>query len=327
MPVTEFELIAKYFATQSVKRDDVILGIGDDCALLDVNPTCESDELVAITMDTLVAGVHFPQTTSPYDIGHKALAVNLSDLAAMGATPKWITLALTIPESNEQWLQEFSQGLFDLARQHDVMLIGGDVTRGPLTITIQAHGGVPKEHALTRSGAKAGDLIVVSGTLADAALGLTLVQEHLPLFETSDENAHYFRQRLNRPQPRIALGLLLRDIATAAIDISDGLAADLQHILDSSQCGASLEIEKLPFSPQALTVNDAVNLQELALTGGDDYELCFTVPKSASHRLPALEKQFAIRLTCIGQIETAPGLRIKRGDVTIDVNKTGYRHF
>lgn len=308
-------------------RDDVILGIGDDCALLDTNIHHDPDELLALTMDTLVAGVHFPEATEAYDIGYKSLAVNLSDLAAMGATPRWITLSLTLPEACEQWLHEFSQGLFELARQYQVALVGGDITRGPLTITIQAHGSVPKFFALRRSGARPGDAIVVSGTLGDAALGLMQMQEHLPRFETDDVSAHYFAHRLNRPQPRIKLGVKLRGIATSAIDISDGLAADLQHILDASRCGATIDVDKLPFSREAIPVADAVNLYELALTCGDDYELCFTVAKSDLPRLSELERSCDCRLTVIGSIEAEPGLRINRDNTPVDISSVGYRHF
>ena len=332
MPVSEFEIIARYFDIQSVKRNDVVLGIGDDCALLDCNAAQHPSDLLAVTMDTLVAGVHFPEATEAFDIGYKALAVNLSDLAAMGATPNWITLALTLPEASEPWLHEFSQGLFELASQYGVALIGGDITRGPLTITIQAHGSVPKRHALRRSGAREGDLIVISGTLGDAALGLMFQQEHLPRFEANEDEIHFFTQRLNRPQPRVRLGEHLRDIATAAIDISDGLAADLQHILKASDCGAVLDVNKLPFSTAALSIADNVNLFEIAMSSGDDYELCFTIPESRAAELQILEAACGCQLTVIGEINSKPGLQLRRGsNATLNnstqLEQSGYRHF
>lgn len=314
MTIGEFDIIEKFFKKQSVSRDDVVLNIGDDCAILDI-PT---DQQLAITMDTLVAGVHFPINTPAYDIGYKSLAVNLSDLAAMGATPAWITLALTLHNANEKWLTEFSRGVFDLAKQHNVQLIGGDLTHGPLTITIQAHGFVPKGQALKRSSAKSGDLIFVTNTLGDAALGLAIAQNKISAPKLFEE---YLLKRLNRPEPQVTIGQQLLGIAHAAIDISDGLAADLRHILDSSNVGATLFVDDLPLSP---ALRESVSPREalhFALTGGDDYELCFTVAKDK-------EDLFKNHFTCIGVITEKPGLDLRYKDgSTYNDPIDGYLHF
>ncbi|MCB1820929.1 MAG: thiamine-phosphate kinase, partial [Candidatus Competibacteraceae bacterium] len=229
MPGSEFALIDRYFAAHDVRRPDVVLGIGDDCALL-VPP---SGQQLAVTMDTLIADVHFFAAADPEGIGHKALAVNLSDLAAMGATPAWATLALTLPQVDEKWLDAFCRGLFTLANRHEVQLVGGDTTHGPATvITLQAHGFVPPDRALRRDGARPGDHIYVTGTPGDAGLALAAAFGKATV---TDQYADYLRLRLERPEPRIAQGLTLRGIANAVIDLSDGLAQDLGHILERSQ--------------------------------------------------------------------------------------------
>ena len=230
-------------------------------------------ELV-VSSDTLIADVHFPAATDPAAIGYKALAVNLSDLAAMGALPAWFTLNLSIPQSDPKWLADFARGLFNLARVHNVQLIGGDTTRGPLSISIQVHGFVPSGQALLRSGAKPGDQIYVSGTLGDAGLGLRLLQQKLTL---STEYRSLVLNKLNYPLPRIELGLALRTIASACIDVSDGLTADLRHILEASQVGARIALAQLPLSA-AYRASQAQVGWDTALGHGDDYELCFTVP-------------------------------------------------
>lgn len=304
MKLTEFDIISQFFSQKNSRRDDVILGIGDDAAIISVPP----DQQLVVTMDTLVAGVHFPLDTHPYDIGYKTAAVNLSDLAAMGATPAWATLALTLPEADAEWLKAFSHGLFELLSKYHVQLIGGDLTKGPLTLTLQAHGFTPAGKALTRRGAKPGDLIFVSGTLGDAALGLQIAQKKISI---EPHLAQYAINRLNRPEPRVELGIALRDKAHAAIDISDGLTADLQHILTLSNVGAKLDVEKIPLSPalKSLPFESALSL---ALSGGDDYELCVTVPPHLQNALPNT-------LTLIGVITENLGLN--------GIPTKGYQHF
>lgn len=293
--MNEFDLITTYFTQRGSVRGDVRKGIGDDAAVVRVP---EGQELV-ISTDTLVAGVHFPLETQADDIGYKALAVNLSDLAAMGATPAWALLALTLPENNEAWLKKFSQGFFHLAQNYHVQLIGGDLTRGPSSITVQILGLAPQGSCLYRSGAKAGDRIYVTGTLGDAGLGLreaTLPENAL----TKDQK--YFRTRLQRPEPRIAIGQALRGLASAAIDVSDGLAADLNHLLTQSQVGARINVDRLPFSP---ALERAVSREEaiaLALNAGDDYELCFTIPAENTDALAQRLTTIACPYTYIGDI-------------------------
>lgn len=254
----EFSIIKKFFDKHSLPSEDIVIGIGDDAAL--ISPPVNYE--LAITTDSLVSGIHFHSNADAYDVGYKSLAVNLSDLAAMGATPKWILLALTIPNNDEAWLEKFSSGLLDLAQQFGVRLIGGDLTRGPLTITIQAIGIVPKGLALTRAGAKPGDLIYVTGTLGDAA---------------------YSKYTL-LPKPNVEVGIKLLGTATAAIDVSDGLAADINHILECSHVGAKINVDQLPLSEKLarLDKNEAINF---ALNGGDDYQLCFTIPANKKSEL------------------------------------------
>ena len=234
----EFELINKYFKFATSQREDVSLGIGDDCALLDV----PCDQQLAITADTLVSGVHFSKNTNPQSIGYKALAVNLSDLAAMGATPAWATLCITIPEINTTWLSEFMRGFSDLASKFKVQLIGGDTTQGPLSISIQLHGFVPKEKALKRDKASIGDSVFVSGTLGDA--GLALLKNHKINFP--DSSLLYLKDRLDRPTPRVELGVALRSYDASAIDISDGLYADLNHLCDKTEKGMTINLNQIP---------------------------------------------------------------------------------
>jgi thiamine-monophosphate kinase len=312
----EFELIREFF---SATTDDasVHLGVGDDAALLAVP---EGHELV-VTTDTLVAGRHFPEDAAAFDIGWKSLAVNLSDLAAMGAEARWVTLAITLPASDDDFLREFSRGFFALARQESVSLVGGDTTRGPLSITVTAMGIVPTGQALRRSGAVPGDDLYVSGHVGDAALGLriALQQWHDELAPAAQELA---LARLNRPQPRLALGLALRSLASACLDVSDGLAQDLGHVLKASQVGAALQLERLPRSTALATIDPAF-ADILALTGGDDYELLFTAAPSAAARIAALP----LACTRIGVITAAPGLRFTRDGQSLDMPMTGFNHF
>jgi thiamine-monophosphate kinase len=295
------------------------VGIGDDGAVVRVPPGVE----LVLTSDTLVAGVHFSEDIPPEDLGYRALAVNLSDLAAMGARPAWATMALTLPQAEEAWLAAFAQGFFELAQRFSVALIGGDLTRGPLSITVQMHGFVPEGRALRRSGAQAGHYIYVTGTLGDAALALTP-----RLAELTDTYRPYLLGRLYRPSPRISEGMILRAIASSAIDISDGLVADLGHILETSHVGAVLEVDRLPLSTALQKIKDKKYGWELALTGGDDYELCFTLPPEHQAVLESKRSDFACTVSCIGRIEVERGLRCIEHDGTPYIPQgAGYRHF
>lgn len=316
----EFDIINQYFATRALHRSDVRIGIGDDAAVVKPEPGSE----LIITTDTLVAGIHFPETTLPYDIGHKALAVNLSDLAAMGAAPAWVTLALTMPREDSEWIQLFCNGFFSLADRYSVQLIGGDLTRGPLSITVQALGFAPAGKALLRSGAKPNDLIYVTGTLGDAGLALKCLKQNISLGAPIHSQV---MERLNRPEPRIAEGNALLPLATAAIDISDGLAADLLHILDASGVGAVIHTNQLPLSEAVTASLSQADAVKLALTAGDDYELCFTLPaemRGTLERLPSIHS----RLTCIGEITRQRGLELRNQNGTSYHGPiSGYQHF
>ena len=316
MALSEFEIIQQVFQQQETDRPDVHLGMGDDAAVVEVPEGYE----LAVSMDTMIEGVHFPADMKPKDIGYRALAVNLSDLAAMGAEPTWVTLALTIPEPNENWLKAFASGFFGLADQYNLQLIGGDTTRGKLSITVQVHGFLPKGKRLSRSGARPGDQIFVTGTLGDAAAGLKFWRE-------SKQSYSWLKQRLSRPTPRVEAGIELRNIATSAIDISDGLVADIGHILKASNAGARINMEALPLSLALCGAVEPENAREFALTGGDDYELCFTVPVTKAHQIESLALSDQISL--IGEIETAPGLRyFSRDGSEVDLDGlTGYQHF
>jgi thiamine-monophosphate kinase len=320
--MNEFELITHFFADHiQTQRDDVVMGIGDDCAILEVPP----GQQLLISMDTLVSGVHFPVSTTPYDIGYKALAVNLSDLAAMGANPAWISLALTLPSADQHWLSAFSEGLFSLAKLFNVVLIGGDTTRGPLTITIQAHGFVPVGQAITRCKAQPGDLIYVTHTLGDAGLALKHLNQEIKIPSMFSEA---LLSRLNRPLPRIKEGLLLRNQATSMIDLSDGLISDLEHILKKSLVGAVIHLDKIPLSTalkQSVSREDAL---KFALTSGDDYELCFTVPEHKKIQLETLMSLEHCEISCIGHITNTQKLVLQQGDHYIESESLrGYTHF
>lgn len=321
MSLTEFDIIKRYFLDSSPDISVVEVGIGDDAAIVSHSPKTK----LAVCTDTLVENVHFPAQTSARDIGYKSLAVNLSDLAAMGASPSWVTLALTLPEADETWLEAFCQGFSELAHQYHISLIGGDTTRGPLTITVQAAGEIHDNHYLTRSGAGQGDLIYVTGTLGDAGAGLDCIQNRL---NTNDNNREYLISRLNRPTPRIAEGLLLNKIASSCIDISDGVLADLNHILEASCAGATVDISRLPLSP-ALSTSAPDNAMKYALTSGDDYELCFTIPPE---RQQDIEKLFSEKsetaITRIGTVTKEKNLRLFENEKEIFPDLSyGYRHF
>lgn len=322
MACGEFSLIARYFDRVRSSRLDVETGIGDDCALLNI----PEKQTLAISTDTLVAGNHFLPDIDPADLAYKALAVNLSDLAAMGADPAWLTLALTLPEVNEAWLAAFSDSLFEQLNYYGMQLIGGDTTRGPLSMTLGIHGYVPVGRALKRSGAKPGDWIYVTGTPGDSAAGLAILQNRLQVAETKD--AEYLLKRHLRPTPRILIGQALRDLASAAIDLSDGLISDLGHIVTASGCGARIEVDALPYS-DALSRHVAPD-QALrwALSGGEDYELCFTVPEINRGALDVAIGQLGVPFTCIGQMSAdVEGMNFVRDGNPVTFDWKGYDHF
>lgn len=293
----EFDLIARIRA-RAAARGDVVLGIGDDCALLQPPAGMQ----LAVTMDTLNVGVHFPPETAPFDIGWKALAVNLSDLAAMGATPAWCTLSLSLPEATAAFIDGFSDGFLTLAAAHDFALIGGDTTRGPLSISVTAQGLIEPGKALRRNGAQAGDALWVSGTLGDAAGALRLWQAGMEMPEA-------LRARLDRPTPRVALGRALRGIASSCIDISDGLLADLAHICRASGVGAAIDVATLPASAALREAFDAGTYRTLQASGGDDYELCFSAPATRHDDVLQAAQAAATPVTQIGYIRTGSGVQ------------------
>jgi len=320
MPLSEFALIERYFRACGAQRADVTLGVGDDAALLS---TAAGSELVAAT-DTLVAGTHFPYGSPPASIGHRALAVNLSDLAAMGARPAWALLSLTLPEAEETWLEEFAAGFCDLARAHGVALVGGDTTRGPLCVTVQLLGHAPRGAALRRAGARAGDALFVSGTLGDAAAGLALEQGRL---SAPDEARGYLRERFLWPTPRMALGERLRGYASACIDVSDGLLGDAGKLASASRAGAELSFGELPVSEPLLAALGEERARELALTGGDDYELCFAVqPQDIARLLTELPPE-RWGYTRIGALRAASGTAVLRDGTVMELSHPGYQHF
>jgi thiamine-monophosphate kinase len=321
----EFDLIERYFA-RPAKRSP--LGNGDDCALLAPAPGMQ----LAVSSDMLVEGRHFLTTVAPERLGHKALAVNLSDLAACGAAPLAFTLALSLPAVDESWLAGFSRGLFALADEHDCELVGGDTTRGPLNICITVFGEVPAGKALLRSGAKPGDDVWVSGTLGDARLALEAFRGTLALSAEVFERA---RRRMEQPTPRVALGIALRGIASSAVDVSDGLIGDLGHILASSRVGAQLDADAAAalvaankHAPGSADLFAIEVLRTCALSGGDDYELVFTAPVAARDTVLQAGITSATAVTRIGHIEAAPGLRIvdARG-VPVAQHFTSFDHF
>lgn len=322
MACGEFSLIARYFDRVRSSRLDVETGIGDDCALLNI----PEKQTLAISTDTLVAGNHFLPDIDPADLAYKALAVNLSDLAAMGADPAWLTLALTLPEVDEPWLEAFSDSLFELLNYYDMQLIGGDTTRGPLSMTLGIHGYIPAGRALKRSGAKPGDWIYITGTLGDSAAGLAVLQNRLLVAEETD--ARYFIKRHLRPTPRILHGQALRDIASAAIDLSDGLISDLGHIVKASGCGARVDVDALPKSDAMMRHVDAGQAQRWALSGGEDYELCFTVPELNRGALDVAIGQLGVPFTCVGQMSAdVEGLNFVRDGMPVTFDWKGYDHF
>lgn len=317
----EFSLIDRIRGLTAQARDDVRLGIGDDAALLAVPPGQE----LAVAIDTLVEGVHFPVGTKAADIGWKALAVNLSDLAAMGATPAWALLALTLPHADVAFIDGFASGFAQLAQPYRLALVGGDTTRGALTISVAVHGFVPPGKALTRAGAQVGDAVLVTGTLGDAAAGLQCVQQK---HRGDDAQVRYLIERLDRPTPRVAAGLALRGRASACIDVSDGLLADLGHICTCSRVGAEIEAALLPRSPALLKHFDDTTARDLALSGGDDYELCFTVPAQHVASVQADLARLGCGATRIGRIVAGEGIAVRdREGHRLEPGHQGWDHF
>jgi thiamine-monophosphate kinase len=314
---SEFDLIRRYFTRPT---PSAILGVGDDAALLQVSPGME----LAVSVDMLVEGRHFAPQDGPGTVGHKSLAVNLSDMAAMGAVPRWVTLALALPAAEEKWLRGFAGGFFGLASKFGVELIGGDTTRGPLNICVQIMGEVPAGQALRRDGARVGDEIWVSGTLGNAALALAHYQRRI---ELEHMEAAAMLPFLHLPQPRVAMGIALRGIATAAIDISDGLLADLGHILELSKVGAEIHFERLPLHQVMQRHIQLDVVQNCVLAGGDDYELCFTAPAARHAEIIALAQQLDLPLTCIGRITPEAGARVLKQGQEMTVAARGFDHF
>ncbi len=319
MPAGEFDLIDRYFSSLSAGDSSLVLGPGDDAAI--IRPPAGEELLMAV--DTLVKDVHFLPQTSPFDLGYKSLAVNASDIAAMGGVARWATLSLTLEENNESWLAEFASGFAELANTLGIQLVGGDTTRGPLAISVQLTGTIGKGKALTRTGAKSGDLVYVSGFPGLAACALASLKKGDVL--QADSPA---LERLQRPLPRLELGRHLVGVASAAIDVSDGLAADLGHILRSSGCAAEIELEKLPIAPELASLEDCSRRYEFILAGGDDYELCFTVPPSRKDVLLELPGGLDYPLHCIGSIVEGEGLRCLDGDGNeMQLSIAGWQHF
>ncbi len=317
---SEFDLIARYFTRAPRTGGPLMLGVGDDCALL----VPASGELIAISTDMLVEGWHFFAGADPEALGHKALAVNLSDLAAMGARPLAFTLALALPVADEAWLASFSRGLLALADAHNIELAGGDTTRGPLNLCITVFGSVPAEQALRRDSAQAEDEVWVSGTLGDARLALAAMQQQLTL---APEILDAALKRLHRPEPRVALGLALRGMASAAIDVSDGLLGDLGHILERSGVGAIIDADALPFG-SVLSHQSIERRREFALNGGDDYELCFTAPIHQRPAVLAAAQQAGVPVTRIGLLTKEPGLQVTDcNGLALSMRSRSFDHF
>jgi thiamine-monophosphate kinase len=320
--VKEFNVIEDFFKAKSIQRKDVIIGIGDDAAVTHI----PQGQALVTTTDTLLSGVHFLADTSPHAIAQKAIAVNLSDLAAMGAEPAWISLSLSLPEIDEEWLEAFSNGLQEHAVYYSIQLIGGDTVQGPLAITITAQGFVPFEQALTRSKAKPGDSVYVTGTLGDAGLGLHIAQKKCQL--DNQPNQDYLLNRLNYPTPRLLVGTSLRRIASACIDISDGLVSDLKHILKASQCGATIHVDKLPMSQALKESVSCTQAIDYALSAGDDYELLFTVSEEQKGHLETTLASANVHATYIGQLNGNAGkLELRQACKLYEYSAKGYEHF
>ncbi|MBF4433706.1 thiamine-phosphate kinase [Vibrio anguillarum] len=317
----EFNLIDTYFSNRQSQRKDVSLALGDDCALV----KAPENVRIAISTDTLVAGTHFLTDANPAWVAHKALSSNISDLAAMGATPAWVSLALTLPSVDEAWLKPFCDAFFELANYYNIQLIGGDTTKGPLSITLTVQGFVPQELALLRSGAKVGDWVYVTGELGDSQAGLDVILDpslrHKP-FAQELEKRHYLST------PRILAGQALLHLASSAIDISDGLVSDLKHILHRSNVGVSLDVGALPISQELLQfVGERQIAQQYALTSGEEYELCFTVPEHNRGSIESALAHCGCKVSCIGQIRPQGIFELQHQGKKLNWQLSGYDHF
>jgi len=322
MALSEFEIIRRFF-THTPRN--AVLGVGDDAALVRARRGME----LAVSTDMLVSGRHFRAGDDPEQLGHKALAVNLSDMAAMGATPRWATLSVALPRADARWLAGFTRGFMRLARLHGVDLVGGDTTRGPLNICVQIIGEVPAGRALRRDGAHAGDDVWVSGSIGDAALALAATRQRLPL--TRRERAR-LEQKLHAPTPRVALGEALRGVARSAIDVSDGLMADLGHICERSRAGAVVWFDAIPVSAHMRRHLDRPAARMALLAGGDDYELVFTAARARRETVARLSRRLRVKLTRVGKITrrqrgTPQVTVLDSGGRPLVVEQTGYKHF
>ncbi|AAM67987.1 thiamine-phosphate kinase [Buchnera aphidicola] len=322
MEYNEFEIISKFFKNHQKKDKNQIKGIGDDSALIKI----PKNNLLAISTDTLVEGKHFLKNITPKDLAYKSVAVNLSDLAAMGAKPTWITLSITMPKSDSVWLKSFSKSFFKILNKYKLNLIGGDTNSGPLSITLSIYGLIEGKNALLRGNAKNGDLIYITGNLGESAAGLSLLQKKT--FLKNVKICNYLIKKHLKPIPRISEGIALRNIANAAIDISDGLISDLGHILKNSKCGADINLNTIPIS-KILTDNFKIDeYLNWALNSGEDYELCFTISKKNIKKLNVAIKKKIIKCTCIGYITSAEkGLNLIQNQKKIIFKKSGFNHF
>ncbi len=323
MPLGEFELIDRYFRALGARRPDVEVGVGDDAAVL---VTRHGARLVA-AIDTLVEGVHFPAGSPARSIGHRALAVNLSDLAAMGAQPAWALLALTLPASDAAWLEAFAAGFGSLARTHQVALVGGDTTRGPLSVTVQVLGFAAPDRSLLRSGGRCGDAVFVTGSPGDAAWGLALEQGRAFATDRDAAAAEALRERFLYPTPRVAWGEALVGWASAALDISDGLLGDLGRLARASGCGAQIEVERLPLSSALVSVAGREAAERAALTGGDDYELLFSVPEARLVAFSEHARAAGLQCRAIGRLTDGESVEVRRAGVVMQFSHSGFEHF
>lgn len=321
MALSEFSIIRQYLSDITEHDGSVQYGIGDDAAIIQV-PT--GMQLIA-SIDTVLQDTHFPSSTSATDLGHKALAVNLSDMMAMGAVPKWVLLSLSMPVAEPEWIEKFAIGFGALARQHAISLIGGDISKGPLSVTVQIQGLVPTGTALMRTGAQIDDLIYVTGCLGDAGVGLDIIRQKLSVPKDFQQ---YFFDRLNKPEIYSKAGQKLRGIANSAIDVSDGLIADLGHILTASQIGAQIQMQQLPLSDQMQTCIEQTDAWHYALTAGDDYQLCFTATQKNNDRIMQIFRGLNIPVSCIGKTTARQKLQCKHPDGSdfVSIGKS-YSHF
>ncbi len=319
---SEFDIIKKYFTFPGV-REDVLIAGGDDCASVSIPP----NKQLLITTDTLISGVHFPVETAAEDIAYKAIMVNLSDLAAMGATPTWLTLAITLADVDEDWLQKFSETFAEILKRFNVSLVGGDTTKGVLSITVQAMGLSDQDKLMRRDLAKAGDKIYITGTLGDAAIGL-----HALLNKIDDQQLQPCINKLNRPEARVRFAEQLVSFSHCAIDISDGLVADLGHIIDASGCGAQVHLSGIPLSSTSRYFFEKYNAGvidwSMLLTRGDDYELCFTLSEDKESAVNELARQHALKISCIGEINEGDELQFFNAEGELEnFTNTGFKHF